>query len=253
MKVYDVELARRDSYVAFYRLLQVLYKETPPEERQNILIMLSVVKTPFEVGREYEELISAMCKKFMDTINSYGFSNLGYFICNDINSDDIIYRQSKLWAKLSLTGGFDDIPCIGCHMYCHLTHARTVSDVLDGSNIKAESVTLVTGERIKHDAGKEKANQTEDMLNIYSKVIEDAYGYDMFPILKNEWNDTRIELDFINICNMLGVTPEDITGATYKCPIGSVFKDKKFSSVPLSADGIDQRIEYFKKQVQSSH
>ena len=222
-ELYDVELAGRDSFVALYRLLRRLYLSTDKESRSDIMISLSVVRTPIESGDKYYDTLIKIEPELKRVIRSFGFSYSGLYF-SDTAFKDMKYWYNELWSKLCLTNK-DIMPCIGCHMFCHMMHADIITQCLYDKNMYP--VTIVTGERIAH-GDKKKANQTSDILDVYFDEVLKGSNYTLFPILEDEGNNDSIAVDMACMCAMLNINEKTLIDAAYVCPIGSVFADEKF-------------------------
>jgi len=97
----------------------------------------------------------------------YGYDKIVY--------DLVEYSDEKLWhllngrfaTELVNRFGFYN-PCIGCHLYFHLTKLKFADKF---------SKKIISGERASHD-GRLKVNQLPEVLRTYRKVLRDL-GYNL--------------------------------------------------------------------------
>ncbi|MBN2795038.1 MAG: hypothetical protein JXR88_06505 [Clostridia bacterium] len=141
------------------------------------------------------------------------------------------YNRPDLWhlfigRKMSLITeryGFIS-PCIGCHLYFHLTKipfARFLSK------------RIISGERDSHD-GKLKVNQLNESLETYKEVLN-SLGYELIMPLQHE---------------ILGKAIQDLIGWTWeegedhpKCVLSGNYRDKKNKAI----FDMNQMISYFEE------
>ncbi len=101
----------------------------------------------------------------------------------------IEYSKEDIWAAMNgrlagaLTNKFGFYsPCIGCHLYFHLTKLEFA---------KALSGVILSGERESHD-GRIKVNQLGETLDIYIKVIQ-SFGCELRMPLRHMEDGSEVE------------------------------------------------------------
>jgi len=100
----------------------------------------------------------------------------------------IEYNDEKLWHLLN--GRFASVlqsrykfynPCIGCHLYFHVTKLKYAKDL---------SKRIISGERESHD-GKLKVNQLHETLEAYKTVVK-SLGYELFMPLQEVFEGEEV-------------------------------------------------------------
>lgn len=125
----------------------------------------------------------------------------------------IEYNRSDIWhmmngkviTQLNKKYGFYN-PCIGCHLYFHLTKLPFASML---------SKRIISGERASHD-GRIKVNQLELTLSCYKDVLGDL-GYELLMPLEHESSGDQVQ-------NLIGWTWDE--GADHpKCILSGNYRD----------------------------
>lgn len=165
------EFSGRDSVAAIMKAFEL-------DDVTHILPVATFAGTEYGdfdvIYENYEMLIKEVTKRF-------GKDKILYPL--------IEYNDEKLWHLLNsrFTSlliekyGFYN-PCIGCHLYFHLTKLKFA---------KGLSKRIISGERSSHD-GRVKVNQLEETLNSYRMVLK-KLGYELLMPIQYITDGEEIE------------------------------------------------------------
>lgn len=155
------EFSGRDSVAAIMKVL-----EDP--EIKYILPIATFAGTEYgdfdELYENYEKMLGIVQSRFGDEKTIYPLLEYS-------NSDIWSLMNGRLVALNTDKFGYMT-PCIGCHLYFHLTKLPFAL---------ALSGRIISGERASHD-GRIKVNQLDVCLDSYQKVIQECGGTLLMPI-----------------------------------------------------------------------
>lgn len=183
-----VELAGRDSVVAFYRLLKQSASRIPAPSNSFIL---SIVNAAPEYGTvSCGDPIDMACK-LKKLAENYG---------QTVHEVATEYKPD-IWFNMVKSGclGYTNTnfisPCLMCHTYCHLMRLPIA--------LKYGYDYILTGERSSHD-GKLKVNQNEKVFKSIDSFFN-SYGITLVRPLEHVENTEIIKKEYSDLCRELGV------------------------------------------------
>jgi len=148
----------------------------------------------------------------------------------------IEHNDEKLWHLLN--GRFSTLlhskynfysPCIGCHLYFHLTKLKFAKDL---------SKVIISGERESHD-GRIKVNQLHETLETYKSVIKN-HGYELMMPLQTVTDGDEVE-------NLIGWDWQE--GQDHpKCVLSGNYRDVDGKAV-YDLESLNRFLDFYIKMV----
>lgn len=257
--IYLVEIAGKDSYYALQSTIKQLYRSE--EDLKDICILPVPLITPVEYAQpifdkgnkplydiDFIEDINNALKIFGINNSTFADYLINGYKCFLATSESFPIKDlmRKLWFKMCMPTkksiellGYT-FPCIGCHLWCHVSRLISLLIFLKTYTFiePYANIILVTGERVHHE-DTIKANQTKTVLGMYDKIIcelfndnknENLYKPNSILTLRpveDVRDQSEIDFSFDIMRNIISKDGVVCKKNLPTCDIGNIYKEDK--------------------------